>query len=120
MAPKTAQYDRRVILIVSDGMDNVSWHHLKEVAGLVEESNLDAYAIGVMDDALPFFGAFTERINKKLLTRITDVTGARTAVVERSSEIPEVAAKLSQEMRSEYVLGCPQQKRPPTQAALNV
>jgi hypothetical protein len=66
-----------------------------------------------MDDALPFFGAFTERIHKKLLTRITDVTGGRTAVVERSSEIPEVAAKLSQEMRSEYVLGCPNKKGRP-------
>ena len=105
MALKSARYERRVILIVSDGMDNVSRHHLKEVVNMVEESNLDAYAIGVMNEALPFFGIFAERIDKKLLTRITDVTGGRTVVVERPSEIPDAAAKLSQEMRSEYVLG---------------
>jgi len=105
MSLKTARYERRVILIVSDGMDNVSRHHLKEVAALVEESNLDAYAIGVMNDVLPFFGMFAERIDKKLLARITDVTGGRTVVVEHSSDIPDAAAKLSEEMRSTYVLG---------------
>ena len=100
MSLKTARYPRRAILIVSDGMDNVSSHHWKEVAGLVEESDLDAYAIGVMNEALPFFGFFEERIDKKLLKRLTDVTGGRTLVVEHASEIPDAAAKLSQEMRS--------------------
>ena len=105
MALKTARYSRRAILIVSDGMDNVSRHHWKEVAGLVEESDLDAYAIGVMNEALPFFGFFEERIDKRLLKRITDVTGGRTLVVEHPSDIPDATATLSQEMRSQYVLG---------------
>jgi Ca-activated chloride channel family protein len=105
MSLKTARYQRRLILIVSDGMDNNSRHSLREVANLVEESDLDAYAIGVMNDAPPIVGALMQRIDRKLLMRITDVTGGRTVVLEHSAEIPRVAAKLSEEMRSQYVLG---------------
>jgi Ca-activated chloride channel family protein len=105
MALRTARQQRKVILIVSDGLDNVSRHNIKDVASMVEESDLDAFAIGVMDDALPFFSALAERVNKKLLKRLTDVTGGRTVIAEHVSDLPEMATKLSQEMRSEYVLG---------------
>jgi len=105
MALKTARYQRRAILIVSDGMDNVSRHNLKSVASFIEESDLDAYALGIMNDAPPLLGALMERMDKKLLQRITDVTGGHTLVVENPSKLPEMAATLSQEMRSEYVLG---------------
>jgi len=105
MALKTARYQRRVILIVSDGMDNVSRHNLKSVASLLEESDVDVYALGIMDDAPRLLGMLIERIDKKLLTRLTDVTGGHTVVVEDPNKLPEMAAALSQEMRSEYVLG---------------
>jgi len=105
VALKNARYERKAILIVSDGLDNVSRHNLRDVASMVEESDADAYAIGIMDDALPFFGMLTERINRKLLTRITDSTGGRTVVANDLNELPRVAADLSREMRSEYVLG---------------
>jgi Ca-activated chloride channel family protein len=58
-----------------------------------------------MDDALPFFGMFTEKVNKKVLQKLTDVTGGRTVVAEKISDLPSLAMRLSQEMRSEYVLG---------------
>lgn len=105
MALRSARQPRKAILIVSDGMDNVSRHNLKEVSSLVEESDLDAYAIGVTDDALPFFGMFTEKVNKKVLQKLTDVTGGRTVIAEKISDLPNLATRLSQEMRSEYVLG---------------
>jgi Ca-activated chloride channel homolog len=105
IALKNAKYPRRVILIVSDGMDNVSRHNLKSVASFIEESDLDAYAIGVMDDAPPLLGAIVERIDKKLLNKLTNVTGGRTVVIENAADLPDTAARLSQEMRSQYVLG---------------
>lgn len=108
LALRSARYPRRAILIVSDGLDNVSRHHLKDVATYIEESDIDVYAIGVKDEALPFVGLLEERIDKKLLMRITDVTGGHTEVVQNAAELPRVAASLSQAMRSQYVLGyCP-------------
>ncbi len=104
-AMKTARWERRVLLIVSDGMDNVSRRRLKDVASVVEESDMDAYALGIRDEAPPIIGAFTERMDKKLLMKITDVTGGHTVVVEKMGQLPGFAAKLSQEMRSQYVLG---------------
>jgi len=101
-----ARYERRAILMVSDGLDNVSRHHLREVADFIEESNLDVYAIGIKDEGMPFFGnLLEERIDKKLLMRITDVTGGNTVVIQSVAELPEITAHISQAMRNEYLLG---------------
>ena len=105
IALKNARYQRKAILIVSDGLDNSSRWNLKKTAALIEESDVDVYAIGVMDDALPFFSFLEERVNKKLLTKLSDSTGGRTVVVETASMLPDMAAKISEEMRSTYVLG---------------
>lgn len=108
MTLKHARYERRVILIVSDGLDNVSRHRLSDVASFIEESNIDVYAIGVKDEASPLARLLEERIDKKLLMRITDVTGGNTVVVEHSEDLPQAAAKISRSMRNEYLLGyCP-------------
>lgn len=105
MTLKNARSNRRVILIVSDGLDNGSRHRLSDIASFIEESDLDVYAIGVKDEASPLIGLLEERIDEKLLMRITNITGGHTVVVERSAELPEVAARISRTMRNAYVLG---------------
>lgn len=104
-ALQNARYRRRAILIISDGLDNASRWNLRKTASFIEEADLDVYAIGVMDDALPFFGFLEERLNKKLLTKLTDSTGGRTVVAEEPALLPDLAAAISEEMRSTYVLG---------------
>lgn len=105
MSLQHAKYPRRVVLVVSDGLDNASRWNLKKTAAYIEEADVDLYAIGVMDEVMPFFGFLEEKINKKLLTKLSDVTGGRTVVAENTSALPDLAAQISQEMRSTYVLG---------------
>ncbi len=105
MSLQHAKYQRRVVLVVSDGLDNVSRWNLKKTAAYVEEADVDLYSIGVMDPVTPFFSIFEEKINKKLLTKLSDVTGGRTVVAENLSSLPDLAAQISQEMRSTYILG---------------
>jgi Ca-activated chloride channel family protein len=100
---RTAKYKRRAIVIISDGGDNVSHHSHKEIRGLVRESDVEVYAIGLFE-AAPF-GTIEEKLGKMWLSQITDCTGGRTVAIQKREGVPEAAAAISREIRSQYVLG---------------
>src|SRR5712692_2101221 len=100
---RSARYQRRALLIVSDGGDNHSRYGLKEIKSLVQEANVEVYAIGIFDSLL--FKSFEEFMGKRWLSEITDVTGGRTVAPGDLGKVPEIAATVSREMRNEYVLG---------------
>lgn len=100
---RSARYKRRVIVIISDGGDNASRYTLKEIKKLVREFDVQIYAIGLFDTF--FFRTVEEKLGKQWLSEITDSTGGRTVTVNNQAKLPEAAAKISWEMRNEYVLG---------------
>lgn len=100
---RSAHYRRRAIVIISDGGDNASRYTLREIKKLVQESDVQIYAIGLFDTF--FFRTIEEKLGKKWLSEITDLTGGRTLTVDNEARVPEAAAKISWEMRNEYVLG---------------
>lgn len=100
---RTARYQRKAIVIFSDGGDNASRYTLREVKRLVEESDVQIYAIGLFETF--FFNTLEEKMGKKWLSEITDVTGGRTITVDNRSKVPEAAATISREMRTQYLLG---------------
>ena len=100
---RSARYQRRALVIISDGADNHSRYGLKDVRKLVEEANVDVYAIGIFDSL--FFRSFEEFMGRRWLAEITDVTGGRTVAAARLDKVPEIAAAVSRQMRNQYVLG---------------
>jgi Ca-activated chloride channel family protein len=100
---RNARYSRRALLIISDGGDNHSRYGLKEIRSVVEEANVEVYAIGIFDSF--FFRSFEELMGKRWLAEITDVTGGRTVAAAELEKVPEIAATLSRQMRNQYVLG---------------
>ncbi|MGD0962390.1 MAG: VWA domain-containing protein [Candidatus Acidiferrales bacterium] len=100
---RSAQYRRKALLIISDGGDNHSRHHLKEIKRVLQDSDLQVYAIGIFDTGS--FRSLEESLGRAWLGKITGATGGRVAAVDRASKIPEAAATISREIRSQYVLG---------------
>jgi Ca-activated chloride channel homolog len=100
---RSAQYKRKALLIISDGGDNHSRHHMKQIKRALQDSDLQVYAIGIFDTGL--FKSLEESLGKGWLSKITDATGGRVVSVDDSSKIPEAAATISREIRSQYVLG---------------
>lgn len=98
------QHRRRALLLVSDGGDNHSRYGLKEIKSLVQEADVEVYAIGIFDSLLPF-RSFEEFMGKRWLGEITDATGGRTISADSLAKVPEIAATISREMRNQYVLG---------------
>ena len=97
-----AKHHRKALLIISDGGDNNSRYTENEIKSMVEESEVQMFAIGIFDDAPR---TEEERAGPSLLREITEATGGRTFVLDNVGDLPDVAAKIGVELRNEYVLG---------------
>jgi Ca-activated chloride channel family protein len=103
---RTARYKRRAMVIVSDGGDNHSRYNLKEIKSVLAESDVLTYSIGIFDDIpIPLFKTIEERLGRKWLDDLTRVSGGRDIPADDRKQIPVIAALISREMRSQYVLG---------------
>ena len=100
---RSARYKRRAILLITDGGDNASRYTMRDIRKLVQESDVEIYAIGLFETF--FFNSFEEFMGKKWLREITDRTGGRTLTIESREKLPDAAAEISREMRTRYVLG---------------
>jgi len=100
---RAARYERKAIVIISDGGDNASRYTLREIKKLVHESDVEIYAIGLFDKF--FVRTLEEKLGKVWLSEITDPTGGCTITVDSKTKVPEAAATISRQMRNQYVLG---------------
>ncbi len=99
---RSAHYRRRALLIISDGGDNRSRYKAKEIKSMVEEADVQIYAMGIFET---IFKTPEEWSGKRLLTQITEATGGRTLTVDNARQLPEIAATIGWELRNQYVLG---------------
>ena len=99
---KEAKYPRKALLVVSDGGDNRSRYTENEVRSMVRESDVQIYSIGIFDEYAP---TTEERLGPLLLNDLCEDTGGRLFRVNDLSDMADVATKISDELRDEYVLG---------------
>ena len=99
---KDAKYDRKALLIISDGGDNRSRYTEGELRHVVRESDVQIYAIGIFDDYAP---TEEEQLGPILLTDIAETTGGRMFKVTDPSDMADIATRISAELRNEYVVG---------------
>ena len=99
---KQAKYERKALLVISDGGDNRSRYTEGEVRAVVRESGVQVYSIGIFD---AYAATTEERLGPLLLNDISDETGGRLFRVDDVSEMGDIATKISAELRNEYVLG---------------
>ncbi len=99
---KDAKYPRKALLVVSDGGDNRSRYTENELRAMVRESDVQIYSIGIFDAYAP---TTEEQLGPLLLNDLCEDTGGRLFRVNDLSDMADVAAKISDELRDEYVLG---------------
>jgi Ca-activated chloride channel homolog len=98
-----AHNTKKALLILSDGGDNHSRYSETEVRKFVREADVQIYAIGLFDpDGGP---TQEEREGPGLLGDLTMMTGGRMFAVKNVGELPDIATKISMELRNQYVLG---------------
>ena len=98
---KQAKYEKKALLIISDGGDNHSRYSEKEVKSAAKEADVMIYSIGTFDRYMP---SMEEALGPELLSEITEPTGGRAFVLQNIAEMPAVAHRIGTELRTQYVL----------------
>ncbi|MBS1816232.1 MAG: VWA domain-containing protein [Acidobacteria bacterium] len=99
---KDAKYERKALLIISDGGDNRSRYVEGELRRAVRESDTQIYSIGIFDQ---YAASPEEKSGPALLSDICELTGGRMFQVNDVSELGDIASRISGELRNEYVVG---------------
>jgi len=100
---KGAHNSKKALLIISDGGDNHSRYTEQDVRSFVKEADVQIYAIGLYT---PGGGATREEVEgPALLSELSTMTGGRTFAVRQVGELPDIASKISMELRNQYVIG---------------
>jgi Ca-activated chloride channel homolog len=99
---RDAKYQRKALLIISDGGDNRSRYTEGELTRAVRESEVQIYSIGIFDAYAPT----EEEVNgPALLNEISESTGGRMFRVMEMQDLSDIAERISEELRNEYVIG---------------
>jgi Ca-activated chloride channel family protein len=100
---RQAKYERKALLIISDGGDNRSRYTENELRRVVRESDVQIYSIGIFDSYAP---TQEEVAGPDLLKEICEMTGGRLFSVGNDvNDLQDIAGRISAELRNEYVIG---------------
>lgn len=93
---------RAALLVISDGADTASTTTLRELRSALLRSDTFVYAIAIdSPDRQPI----NTHVNAAALREITGESGGRTEIVQTSGQLDEAAARIAEELNSQYVLG---------------
>ena len=102
---KNARNLRKALIVVSDGGDNHSRHSETEIKEDMLEADVQVYAMGIFDDMGARSRTREEREGPRLLSDLAEKTGGRHFPVKQLSELPDVCARIGEELRNQYLLG---------------
>lgn len=102
---KTARNLRKAIVIVSDGGDNRSRYTESEIKASMREADVQVYALGIFDPDDQPKRTREEKDGPRLLGELADETGGRHYPVEDINRLPELCARIGNELRNQYLIG---------------
>jgi Ca-activated chloride channel family protein len=97
-----AQYQRKALLIISDGGDNHSRYTEHEVVSLVKEADVMIYAIGVYSS---YFPTQEEYLGPQLLHEVSEVTGGTDFTIDNANDLSDAARSVGVMLRNQYLIG---------------
>lgn len=90
--------DKKTLVVVSDGGDNISTATLSDVVKSLRESVATVYTIGVFDPEDP-------DKNPAVLRRLATISGGEVYFPERIEDVVPVCKKIAQDIRTRYTIG---------------
>ncbi len=101
---KKARNFRKAIVVLSDGGDNRSRFTFSEIKNAMLETDVQLFAMGIFDENARRQTA-EEQNGPRLLDELAEQTGGRLYSVENLDDLESISARISQELRNQYVLG---------------
>jgi Ca-activated chloride channel homolog len=91
-------WDKRALIIVSDGGDNASQQKYSQVLALAQRSQAVIYSVGLVD-------ADEDEENPDVLRRLSKNTGGVAFFPMSLESVAEISKRIAQDLRAEYTLG---------------
>ena len=104
---KAGKKDKRVLLLISDGEDNVSKYGLNKVVDTLRESKVTLYAIGLLEENDQRGGLFKKPPSKKakeVLQKFAEITGGQAYFPKSLDEVEELVKDIAHEIRNHYTV----------------
>ncbi len=102
---KKGTTNRKALLVISDGGDNHSRYTERDIKKAVKESDVQIYAVGIFEPLASRGRTPEEAGGPSLLAELAEVSGGRMFSVEDPNELPDIAEKISIELRNQSVIG---------------
>jgi Ca-activated chloride channel homolog len=105
---KAGKKDKKAILLISDGEDNVSKYGFNKVVEALRESKVTLYAIGLLEDNDQRGGLFKKPPSKKAkenLERFAEITGGQAYFPKSLDEVEELVKDIAHDLRNHYTIG---------------
>jgi Ca-activated chloride channel family protein len=99
------QLSRRALIVITDGDDNSSYYKLDDLKKLLSKTSIQALVIGYDIDAVAKRSGKNAKRAIDLLTQIAKETGGQAYFPKSNTELEEVANRVLQTLRRQYVIG---------------
>lgn len=97
-----ARFERKALVVVTDGGDNHSRTTEQELRATLKESDVQMYAVALYN---PFAQRREERLGPAALDDLASVTGGRIISARDTAEARAAVREISRQIRDQYVLG---------------
>lgn len=98
---RSARNRRRVVFLISDGGDNHSRLTERELRRLLDEEDVQIHGIGIHDH----MASPEEARGPWVLKDLASMTGGQHHMVDKISELPELASRMSLALHDRYLIG---------------
>jgi Ca-activated chloride channel homolog len=95
---ESGRRDKKTLVVVSDGGDNVSTHSFKELMQLVQESRATIYTVGL-------FAPDDPDRNPHVLEHMARTSGGESFLPGELGEIIPICQKIAKDIRNRYTIG---------------
>jgi VWFA-related protein len=98
---KKAHKEKKVLVVVTDGVDNASGINLEDLVRDARQSEVLIYAVGLLADEEKRSAASA----KRQLDALAEATGGITYYPKEVSEVDHIAHQVAHDIRSQYTIG---------------
>jgi VWFA-related protein len=95
---KQGGWDKKVLVVISDGGDNASTNTLAGITRMAEESSALIYTIGMFTENDP-------DANPGVLKRLAETTGGEAFFPQQFSEVGDICTHIAADIRNQYMIG---------------
>src|SRR2546425_9483807 len=104
---KSGKKDKKAVLLITDGEDNVSKYGINKVIEALKQSKVTLYCIGLLEEDDQRGGLFKKPPSKKAkedLQKFADITGGQAYFPKSLEEVEELAKNIAHEIRNHYTI----------------